>query len=278
MKKLVLGLIATFSISSLSFGQLETNKKLTDSTIVFGSIIFSEYVGESINSICSVYSDKYIEQETMVQISGTANCQYSYRNSYDFYEIIYRNKPYFIKKSNLHTVDDSIYSKISGMDIESKEKFKKYATETANILHIEKLNDAINFLKKCTPKGLTVFNWSYYDESEYTDGMSAKVTVYNPTKKKIKYLWFTFIGYNAVNDVIIDRLKGTSKITVRGIGPIEPDESGTYKYDYVWHTDLVDTAKISQIKVQYMDGTFKTILNPKEVTISDKLYDVLKTE
>jgi hypothetical protein len=278
MKKIVLGLIATFSISSLSFGQLETNKKLTDSTMVFGSIIFSEYVGESINSICSVGSDKYIEQETMVQISGTANCKYSYGNSYDFYEIIYRNKPYFIKKSNLHTVDDSIYSKISGMDIESKEKFKKYATETADILYHKHLNDAIKFIEKCAPKGLTVFDWSYYDESEYTDGMSAKVTVYNPTKKKIKYLWFTFIGYNAVNDVIIDRLKGTSKITVRGIGPIEPDESGTYKYDYVWHTDLVDTAKISQIKVQYMDGTFKTILNPKEVTISDKLYDVLKTD
>ena len=280
MKRIVLGLITTLSISSLSFGQLETNKKLADSTMVFGLVNNSCVVGESIDSSCSKSGTKVLMKNTMVQISGTANCKehYSYSRLYDFYEIIYNNKPYFIEKEDLNTVDDSIYSKISEMDIELKEKFKKNATETANILHIEKLNDAINFLKKCAPKGLTVFNWSYYDESEYTDGTSAEVTVYNPTKKKIKYLWFTFIGYNAVNDVIIDRLKGTSKITVRGIGPINPDESGTYKYDYVWHTDLVDTAKISQIKVQYMDGTFKTILNPKEVTISDKLYDVLKTE
>ena len=277
MKKIVLGLIATLSISSLSFGQLETNKKLTDSTLVFGYIVDSQVVGESFDSGCNFSNYKVLEKNTQVLISGIRNCKFGdFRNSF-FYEIIYHNKPYFIEIDKLNT-DHSIYSKISEMDIESKEKFKKYVTETADIVYNQKLKNAIMFLDKCAPKGLSVLDWSYYDESEYTDGTSVNVSVYNPTKKKIKYLWFTFIGYNAVNDVVVDRLKGTSKITVKGIGPINPEETGTYKYDYVWHTDLVDTAKISQIKVQYMDGTFKTILNPKEVTISNELYDVLKTE
>jgi hypothetical protein len=283
MKKIVFGLIATLSISSLSFGQLETNKKLTDSTLVFGAIKEAGYVGESIGSYCSIGVDKYLENRTLVQIIGTTNCKIEYGNveygnPHDIYEIIYHNKPYFVEKSKLSTVDDSIYSKISNMNIELKEKFKKYATETAEILYNKQIKDAINFLDKCAPKGLAILDWEYYDESEYTDGTSAKISVYNPTKKKIKYLWFTFIGYNAVNDVVIDRLKGTSKITVKGVGPINPEDTGTYKYDYVWHTDLVDRAKISQIKIQYMDGTFKTILSPKEVTISNELYDVLKTE
>ena len=278
MKKIVLGLITTFSISSLSFGQLETNKKLTDTTLVFGYINDNRVVGESFNSVCQISNYKVLEEKTQVLISGIRNCKLGNIRDNDFYEIIYHNKPYFIEKEKLNTVDDSIYSKISKMNIESKEKFNKYATEAGELFYNLELKDAIKFLDKCAPKGLTILDWSYYNESEYTDGMSTEVTVYNPTKKKIKYLWFTFIGYNAVNDVIVDRLKGTSKITVKGIGPINPEGSGTYIYDYVWHTDLVDRAKISQIKVQYMDGTFKTILNPKEVTISNELYDVLKTE
>jgi hypothetical protein len=32
---------------------------------------------------------------------------------------------------------------------------------------------------------------------------------------------------------------------------------------YTWFTDLVQKVKITQIKVQYMDGSFKTINNPK---------------
>jgi hypothetical protein len=42
-------------------------------------------------------------------------------------------------------------------------------------------------------------------------------------------------------------------------GPIKPDENGSYNFKYTWFTDLVQRVKITQIKVQYMDGSFKTI-------------------
>jgi len=95
------------------------------------------------------------------------------------------------------------------------------------------------------------------------------------SKFTIKYLWFTFVGYNAVDDKIIDRKRGSSNITVKAIGPIKPDESGSYDYTYVWFTDLVETAVISNIKVQYMDGTFKTISNPKEIMLKKDLYNLI---
>ena len=70
-------------------------------------------------------------------------------------------------------------------------------------------------------------------------------------------------------------MKGVKNITVKSIGPIKPDESGLYTFEYVWYTDIVETAKITNIKIQYMDGTFKTITVPDKVIMSDSLLKIL---
>ena len=62
---------------------------------------------------------------------------------------------------------------------------------------------------------------------------------------------------------------------MKGVGPIKPEENGTYEYKYVWFTDLVETAKILSIKIQYMDGSFKTVVNPKEIMLTKNLLDIL---
>jgi hypothetical protein len=272
-------LILIFILASLyGYSQKETNQVLKDSTFAVGVVLEDTFVGTSIETYCTSSYEKEIFRGSKIIISDAQECKQSYSDeTKKFYEIIYNNKTYFIEKEKVIT-EESYFSQLIQMNYEVKEKFKEYSKKVATIIYNDDLKNTINFIDKCALKGLVVTDWSFLDESEYTEGTSVKITVLNPTKKTVKYLWFTFVGYNAVDDIIVDRLKGTSKITVKGIGPIKPNESVNYEYEYVWHTDLVETAKISQIKVQYMDGTIKTILNPKEITIDKHFREILNEE
>lgn len=66
--------------------------------------------------------------------------------------------------------------------------------------------------------------------------------------------------------------------TLKGVGPIKPNEEGEYEFDYVWHTDLVETTKLAVIKIQYMDGSFKTIQNGNDLIVGEKLYEFMFPE
>ncbi|MDZ4185408.1 MAG: hypothetical protein U1D97_10575, partial [Desulfuromonadales bacterium] len=114
-----------------------------------------------------------------------------------------------------------------------------------------------------------------YDQSEYTDGTGFNITYYNPTKKTIKYITTNVIGYNAVEDPIKD-VSGKIKIKIKGVGPIKPNESAKYSYDYLWLTDLVEDSDIISIHIQYMDGSSKTVKSIKQATFDRHALDILK--
>lgn len=257
-----------------SFCQTTKDRVLNDTTMAVGIVGEDGYVGKNVESYCYTGIDKYLKRGSAVLISGINNCKKSYSTEYSqFYEIIYNNQTYFIEKEKLLT-ELSYYSQIQNMSSSLADSFRTNAQRLGELLYEGDTKKALRFLDGCKSKGLAVLDWSFYDESEYTEGTSVSIKVYNPTQKTIKYLWFTFIGYNPVGDKVVDRKRGLN-ITMKGVGPIKPDESGTYKYTYVWFTDLVETVKIISIKVQYMDGTFKTITNPKEITLPNKLYEML---
>ena len=173
----------------------------------------------------------------------------------------------------MYTTKDH-FEDIANFSQESTTIFHQKALKHGEILYEIGIKKAEDFLKGTKSKGLTILDWSFYDESEFTDGTSIKIQIFNPTNKTIKYVWFTFAGYNAVNDKIVDRKRGAN-ITMQGIGPIKPNELGTYNYDYVWFTDLVQTVKIISIKVQYMDGTIKLVTNPKEIIAPLEIQELL---
>ena len=103
--------------------------------------------------------------------------------------------------------------------------------------------------------------------SDYTEGTGIEIFFYNPTKQDIKYITITFQGYNAVDDPV------GRPVTRKCIGPIAPDASVSYDFDYVWLTDIIDYAKIKSIVVQYRNGSTKTIYNPQSVMFSPELRD-----
>ncbi|NTW89132.1 MAG: hypothetical protein HGB26_08500, partial [Desulfobulbaceae bacterium] len=57
-----------------------------------------------------------------------------------------------------------------------------------------------------------------------------------------------------------------------------PNEPATYDWEYLWFTDLVETHKITQINVQYMDGTTRLYGQINSLCLSDGekyYYDIL---
>jgi hypothetical protein len=211
--------------------------------------------------------DSYLDNKTVVLVSAALEDRYN-----DSYEIFYNKKKLYISREYLN-IQGITFDDLIKLEQNEKDSVAYYAQFASTLLYEADFRDLLSFLDKTKSAGLAILNWSYSDESEYTSGTSTKIEVYNPTKKTIKYLWFSFVAYNAVDDKIIQ--KGSSIVTRKGIGPIKPGDSGSYSYPYVWFTDLVESAKISSIKIQYMDGTIKTILNPRSVTVSKKLSALL---
>jgi len=255
------------------YAQTKDSKTLTETTVVLGSIIEDGFAGESVTSYCSSGVDKYLTKGTRVVVSGVTDCKKSYSDDIvQFYEIIYKNKTYYIERSKLSLAEESYYDEISLMTPEQAEKFRKEAKNTSKVITKVNLRKAQKFFDGCKTKGLALLKWSIYKESEYTEGTGAEFEIYNPTTKTIKYIWITFVGFNPVGDKVIDRRRRTSNITVKAVGPIKPNYSGKYQFKYMWLTDLVQTARITLIKVQYMDKSIKTILDPKIITLDEVVW------
>ena len=63
-------------------------------------------------------------------------------------------------------------------------------------------------------------------------------------------------NYNAVGDVQRDDM-GRSSRTVRGIGPIEPEDGGRYTWDDIFWDDngIIDNTRLTSVKFIFKDGT-----------------------
>lgn len=246
---------------------VEAQKVFTDSSLVIAILKDYESIGESLNKkYCWLESSKYVDAGTVFIVSDIEQC-----NSETYYKVYYNKEMYYVKGENLY-IDPFYIDGINNLSPDSKEVFKQHASKFAELYYYKQLDELNSYLRKTEKFGIAIIDKSIYDESEYTEGTSLKIEVYNPTKKTIKYIWFTICGYNAVND------KVGANITKKCIGPIEPNVSGSYDFSYVWFTDIVETFKIKNIKVQYMDNSFKTITSPNNILLPKKLKDLFETD
>ena len=125
-------------------------------------------------------------------------------------------------------------------------------------------------------RGVALLKASIFDVSQYTEGTGFEATVYNSTKKTIKYVTFTVVGRNAVGDPVRAGFRGNAASMLRGIGPIAPGETASYSKDYMWMTDVVESFRISSIKLEYTDGSSKVVSDVKSIRISERDYDALE--
>ena len=150
---------------------------------------------------------------------------------------------------------------------------------TSLVARKTELEKAMKALESTGKYGVGLLKASIFDVSEYTEGTGFKATVFNSTKKTIKYVTFTVVGLNAVGDPVRGGFARSAPAPMlRGIGPIEPGETATYSKDYMWMTDVVESFRISSIKLEYTDGSSKVVSDVRNVRLSAQDYETLAAD
>ncbi|REC44428.1 energy transducer TonB [Chryseobacterium sp. 5_R23647] len=152
---------------------------------------------------------------------------------------------------------------------EPRQSFENSPTNDEETKINEDLKEALLPFVEIEKYGLGFIKFNATEDYSYT---GASFSIFNPSKKTIKYIWFTVAGENAVGD-LVKLPNGTYYKTLKGIGPVENAQIGQWSYDYVWLTDVVEYLKVSTIKIQYMDGTFKTIKYNSKMYIGEEAYE-----
>jgi len=245
--------------------------------LIIGFNTESTFIYENITEYCTETGSKFISPSALV-VCGIKKCE-RYGSENKYFEIMYRGKNYFIPWRNVNFKDESInyYQRIENLPDSAYLNYRQYANYVGLIYHSEKFNEIIKKMDGNKLKGLTILSWSPFDMSEYTDGTGARFEVYNPTKKTIKYISFTVRGYNPVDDPITAK-NGQYSISLKGVGPIAPEESAKYSWDYIWFSGAFSYAKITYISITYMDGTIKNIENPRTVLLSEEDYNYITND
>lgn len=107
-------------------------------------------------------------------------------------------------------------------------------------------------------------------EPNSAGGIDLYIKWKNTSDKTIKYIYFTCALYNAVDDMVEDTISRDYLFTGQITGPIEPGTVyGENKHwQNAWWNNSGKYAKITEVKVEYMDGD-KIEIPEKEV---DKLF------
>ncbi len=90
-------------------------------------------------------------------------------------------------------------------------------------------------------------------------GVDVLHRIYNASEKEIKYVSFTYIPLNQVGDVVKCKIKDRAEAYCKFTGPIAPGEETLVSWENLWYNPTVDSVKITEMKIEYTDGTVETV-------------------
>lgn len=130
--------------------------------------------------------------------------------------------------------------------------------EYLNVYNSGSLLNYLDELKKEAPYGF-LLSWGWNSNS--VNGIEPNFAFMNMAKKTIKYVDFYFSVYNDVGDRCYLDFGRSSVGHVRGVGPVESLESGSWSWDSPTHYTSADASEMRIVKLvlTYMDGTTRTI-------------------
>lgn len=91
------------------------------------------------------------------------------------------------------------------------------------------------------------------------NGVTVSHDYYNASEKEIKYITFSYVPYNAVNDTVVCTASGECEVSGELTGPIPPKHKSSVEWESMWFNPTVTRAEITQIHIQYMDNTEEVI-------------------
>ena len=184
-----------------------------------------------------------------------------------YYEAYLYGIRFYIDSSKVSLYDDAIHAQLDTLDQCTEDVQERFSLFTQNLsLGSFQESDYPRFTKifsQYKTHGIAIPDWSWGSEEYVEESKSVSFTFYNPTKKTIKYIYVTVTGYNPVDDRV-----GTKTLTC--VGPILPDESGSYSFKHVFYSSTMSSAKITGLRVQYMDKSVKIVAQPWRCVFSDE--------
>ena len=155
-------------------------------------------------------------------------------------------------ENTLNSLKSSAETKYNSYLNAEKEKKALANPISAPFDTIEQMRQVISNVGKCYKAG------NFYVGKDSADGIFLHWAAKNVTNKTIKYLTITFEFYNAVGDLTADEITNKTSKTMKLTGPIEPQKS-FYIADIIGYSVDCQSVKITNIQVDYMDGTSSTI-------------------
>lgn len=192
----------------------------------------------------------------------------------DYYKATKDGKAFFIKCADVRLEKPELLDLLMEQDQPIKDEIFEFNKQLSRHWYLENRLSVYREFEKYMKRGLIVLDANVYDESEYTYGTGFDIEVMNTSNQTIKYMTISFIGYNAVDDPV--KQGGSTVMTRKCIGPIEPNHSGAYEFEYVWLTDIVEYFKIRSIKVDYKNGTSKTFSGEAANPIPEYILEELQ--
>ena len=230
----------------------------------YPTYLFSNYKIDNCNADYSNTVKVY--DDDLFVIGDTACNEISSKS----YIVVYKNKRFMVEKfyfNNSSDIDNTIqFAKRVNPNISLRERlafdFVKKQT-TSKLQELKGIRYQLDSLFKiCRDRNLVLRKWSWSYASEKSSFVDLDISVINPYKQRIKYIWFTFKATNPVGDPAKDMRTGQSEKTVQGVGPIEYGNEGSYTFESLFYSKVIETIKVTKIKIQFFDGSEKIITNP----------------
>lgn len=98
----------------------------------------------------------------------------------------------------------------------------------------------------------------WHNHQAFNGYFGVKTYFYNASNKDIKYVTFTYVPYNQVNDSVTDE-RGESAVSKKVTGPIAADSLNTVIFDNIWKDGSISSVKVTEISVIFMDETTEVI-------------------
>jgi len=127
---------------------------------------------------------------------------------------------------------------------------------------------------KSTGSPILIYNYETR-WSGYAGGVDCIIRFVNISNKRIKYLYFTVVPYNKVNDIAYSRVGNTSEITLDHTGYIEKNDIDNLDrldlifagWSNVWYNSDISYMKITKIQIVFDDNS-KFIMDSKMINSS----------
>lgn len=109
----------------------------------------------------------------------------------------------------------------------------------------------------------------------YAGGISVNISGHNFGGKAIKYIRYTVTPYNRVGDRMSGEIRRLSRVELTETGPIAQSSTfgGGSIWDNVWYNHQISCVRISEIEIDYMDGS-SLMITGKDAIDSLLRYDV----